>query len=408
MSESNAVKSAAMALEQGKGIVRLAPNWVPRSFCVPGRRIKLHPDDYYAMGGERGGIDERWFCSTTPADNGPLTSENEGLSFIVLEDGGETKKFLFAEAVQELKGALVGERIWGEHKCWPMYSKFFDNKWALPHHIHHNDEFAGLTGQMGKPEAYYFPPQANNYGAEFPYTFFGLEPGVTKDQVRKCLEDFEKGDNKLTSISKAYRLDVGTGWDVPPGVLHAPGSLCTYEPQKASDVFAMYESLSSGDTVVPKELFWKDTPKDKMGNIDHLLAVIDWDLNLDPSFRDNRFMRPVPVEPLGQMTKTGYIDQWICYRSDAFGAKELTVLPGATVTIKDSAAYGFIMMQGHGTMGRWDIETPTMIRYGQLTHDEFFVSEDAAKAGVTITNPSKSDPIVMLKHFGPGNPDMKL
>jgi len=41
----------------GKGILRLAPNWVPRSFCIPGRRIKLHPDDYYALGGARGGID---------------------------------------------------------------------------------------------------------------------------------------------------------------------------------------------------------------------------------------------------------------------------------------------------------------------------------------------------------------
>ena len=83
---------AAKAMEQGKGIVRLAPNWVPRSFCVPGRRIKLHPDDYYALGGERGGIDERWFSSTTPADNGPLTSPNEGLSFIVFEDGGKPEQ----------------------------------------------------------------------------------------------------------------------------------------------------------------------------------------------------------------------------------------------------------------------------------------------------------------------------
>ena len=53
------------AIDQGQGIIRLAPNWVPRSFCVPGRRIKLHPDDYYALGGVRGGIDERWFSSTT-------------------------------------------------------------------------------------------------------------------------------------------------------------------------------------------------------------------------------------------------------------------------------------------------------------------------------------------------------
>jgi hypothetical protein len=54
------------------------------------------------------------------------------------------------------------------------------------------------------------------------------------------------------------------------------------------------------------------------------------------------------------------------------------------------------------------VETPALIRYGQLTHDEFFVSEAAAKAGVTITNPSKSDPIVMLKHFGPENPDLEI
>jgi len=223
---------ANKALEQGKGVVRLAPNWVPRSFCVPGRRIKLHPDDYYAMGGERGGIDERWFSSTTPADNGPLTSKDEGLSFIVFEDGGKVEKVRLLDAVAELKGEIIGERLWKEHKRWPMYSKFFDNKGALPHHIHHRDNHAALTGQLGKPEAYYFPPQANNYGGDFPYTFFGLQPGVTKEQVRKALADFEKGDNKITNLSAAYRLEVGTGWDVPPGVLHAPGSLCTYEPQK--------------------------------------------------------------------------------------------------------------------------------------------------------------------------------
>ena len=399
---------ANKALEQGKGVLRLAPNWVPRSFCVPGRRIKLHPDDYYAMGGERGGIDERWFASTTPADNGPLTSKDEGLSFIIFEDGGKVKKVCLLDAVAALKGEIIGERLWKEHKRWPMYSKFFDNKAALPHHIHHRDEHAGLTGQLGKPEAYYFPPQANNHGGQFPYTFFGLYPGVTKDQVRKALLDAAEGrDNSITSLAPAYRLDVGTGWDVPPGVLHAPGSLCTYEPQKASDVFAMYENITH-DQVVPKELLWKDTPKDKQGDVDWLLSVIDWDLNVDPDFARNRFMRPKPVRPVKEMEAEGYIENWICYKSTAFSAKELTVLPGRTVTIKDSGAYGFITMQGHGKFGVWDIETPALIRYGQLTHDEYFVSEKAAKKGVKITNPSQSDPIVLLKHFGPGNPDLTI
>jgi hypothetical protein len=65
-----------------------------------------------------------------------------------------------------------------------------------------------------------------------------------------------------------------------------------------------------------------------------------------------------------------------------------------------------ILLQGHGTMGTWDIDTPALIRFGQLTMDEFFVTEDRARAGVSIVNPSRTDPLVMLKHFGPGNPDL--
>ena len=395
------------AFEQGKGILRLAPTWVPRSFCVPGRRIKLHPDDYYILGGQRGGIDERWLSSTTPAKNGPLTGVNEGLSAVVFNDGKDEKQFLLTDAVEELQGALIGARIWNDHKSWPMYSKFFDNKGPLPHHLHHNDEKAALVGQFGKPEAYYFPPQLNNHGGDFPYTFIGIAPGTTKQQIRECLVNFTKGDNKITNFSQAYRLQPGTGWDVPPGLLHAPGSLCTYEPQKASDIFAMYQSLVN-DAVIPEELLWNGTPKESIGDYDALVDVIDWELNVDPNMRRNRYMDPKPVNPAEEMLSMGYSESWVCYKNGAFSAKELTVLPGASITIKDSAAYGIIMMQGRGTMGGWEIETPALIRYGQLTNDEFFISESAAKDGITIVNKSKSDPIVMLKHFGPGNPDLDI
>lgn len=398
---------AEKALDQGKGIVRLTPTWVPRSFCVPGRRIKLHPDDYYVLGGQRGGIDERWFASTTPAKNGPLTGENEGLSAIVVKDGSKNEQILLKDAIDHLKGAIIGERIWKKYGSWPMYSKFFDNMGPLPHHVHANDKYAKMVGQYGKPEAYYFPPQVNNHGGDYPYTFFGVAPGTTKDQIRECLVNFTKGDNKITNFSSAYRLEPGTGWDVPPGLLHAPGSMCTYEPQKASDVFAMYQSLVN-EAIVPEELLWNGTPKERIGDYDLLLEVLDWDLNFDPNMMENRFMKPLPVRDVNAMTSEGYIENWICYKSEDFSAKELTVMPGATVIIKDAAAYGMIMMQGHGKMGVWNIETPSLIRYGQLTNDEFFVTEAAAKEGVRIVNESDTDPIVMLKHFGPNNPDLKL
>ncbi len=406
METTSAVSVAEKALEKGKGILRLTPTWVPRSFCVPGRRIKLHPDDYYVLGGERGGIDERWFSSTTPAKNGPLTGENEGLSHVVFDDEGQEVQFLLKDAIDELKGEIIGDRLWDEYGAWPMYSKFFDNMGPLPHHLHHNDEQAALIGQLGKPEAYYFPPQVNNHGGDFPYTFIGIAPGTTKEQIKECLQNFTKGDNKITNYSSAFRLEPGTGWDVPPGLLHAPGSLCTYEPQKASDVFAMYQSLVN-EAIIPEELLWNGTPKDRMGDYDQLMEAIDWELNTDPQMMANRFMVPKPVRDEADMKAAGYREVWVCYKSDAFSAKELTVLPGQTVTVKDSAAYGLIMMQGHGKMGVWNIETPALIRYGQLTNDEFFVSEKAATEGVTIVNHSTTDPIVMLKHFGPANPDLK-
>jgi hypothetical protein len=164
----------------------------------------------------------------------------------------------------------------------------------------------------------------------------------------------------------------------------------------------MYQSVT-GDSVVSEELLWKDTPPDKIGEFEYLLEVVDWEANCDPNFAENHFMRPKPARSLEVMEAEGQNEQWICSKSPAYSAKELTVYPGQTVTIKDGAAYGLIMVQGHGRMGVWDIETPTLIRFGQLIRDEFIVSESAALAGVVIHNPSHNDPIVMLKHFGPNN-----
>src|SRR3954468_5048142 len=115
MEVSEKISLAQRALEQGQGILRLAPTWVPRSFCVPGRRIKLHPDDYYVLGGIRGGIDERWLSSTTPAKNGPLTAEHEGLSKIVFTEGSKQNQFLLKEAVDELKDAIIGKKLWDDY-----------------------------------------------------------------------------------------------------------------------------------------------------------------------------------------------------------------------------------------------------------------------------------------------------
>jgi hypothetical protein len=381
------------ALEAGEGLLRLAPTWVPRSFLHPGKRIKLHPHDWYAYGAHRGGIDERWFGSTTEAANEGRVW-HEGLSFVCFEG----QQFTLRDAVAESGSRLIGPAMFGKYGRWPVYSKFFDNMGPIPHHMHQSFAHARLVGQEGKPESYYFPPQYNNVDNNFAYTFMGLEPGTTKDQVRRCLENWSRGDNGIVDLSRAYRLQRGTGWLIPPGVLHAPGSLCTYEPQWGSDVFGMFQSLVEGREV-PWSLLVKDVPPDKHQDLDFIISMLDWEKNVDTHFKDHNYL-----EPITAASGDGWVDKWIVYGlvdgQQLFSARELTVEPGRKCTLRDAGASGWITVQGRGRLGRLALQTPAMIRFGQETEDEVFLSFEAAQRGVEVEN-TGSEPLVGLRYFGP-------
>lgn len=388
------------AIAAGEGILRLAPCWVPRSFLMPGGRLKLDPRDLYALGAHRGGIDERWFSSTTKADNGPGTPDDEGLSYTAI-DG---KRVLLKEAIDTLGDEILGADVMRERGGWNLLCKFFDNLGPIPHHMHQMEEHARKVGRNGKPEAYYFPPQYNFKENNFPYTFMGLEPGTTKDDVRRCLERWNEGDNGILYHSRAYKLKPGSGWQIDAGILHAPGSLVTYEPQVNSDVFGMFQSMVEG-RAVPWDLLVKDVPLEHHRDLDYLIGMLDWEANVDPEFAKHRVFHPAPVKSEAEMNDGGYSEQWIVYSTPHYSAKELTVFPGRSVTIRDGAAYGLITVSGWGSVGKMEVETPSLIRYGQMTKDELFVTAAAAHAGVGVTNRSDKENLVMLKHFGPGNPD---
>ena len=396
-STDNVRKILDRAMDATGGLLRLTPTWVPRSFLHPGKRIRLHPDDYYAMGAERGGIDERWFGSTTECAN-ENREATEGLSFCRFE--GEA--FLLRDAVDECGAALIGSQMWDQYKKWPVYSKFFDNMGPIPHHMHQSFDDAALVGQEGKPESYYFPPQYNNCDNNFPHTFMGLEPGTTKDELRKCLENWSKGENGILDLSKAYRLKRGTGWLIPPGVLHAPGSLCTYEPQWGSDVFGMFQNIVEG-RYVPWSLLVKDMPAEKHQDLDFIIGQLDWEKNVDPNFKDNNYLEPIVADQ-----GPGWCDRWIVYGTvdgeQLFTARELTVDPGCKCTLNDPGASSWITVQGKGRLGSLDLQTPVIMRYGELSEDEVFISHHAAVAGVEVEN-NGSEPLVGLRYFGPNTWD---
>ncbi len=387
--------------EQGGGIFCLMPVFVPRRFSRAGFRLRLHPDDYYALGTKRGSIKERWFSSVIPAMNGPLAPADEGMSYVLPFDGNTAGKFTLREAVDVLGRDLVGDELMTRYGGWPMYSKFFDYEVPLFHHLHLGFDAAAAVRRLGKPEAYYFPPEMNNYAGTFPATYFGFDPDVSKEEVMERLMMYEKGDNRSTELSRAYRIQLGTGWYTPPGVIHAPGSYLTYDPQWNSDVNSVYENIASGE-VYDYDFLVENCPEDKKRNLEYVMSLLDWEKNVDPHYRKHYFRPPVACPN----SDGRYAEKWVAYANDYIAAKELTVQPGQKVVVSDGAAYGCIIIQGHGRFGAYDAEASVMLRFGQPSNDEFFVSEAAAKQGVVIENRSRFQPMVILKHFGPNHPDM--
>ena len=239
------------ALGAGGGLLRLEPSWVPRSFMIPGERLKLHPRDLYALGGHRGGINERWFSSTTNADNGPGTPADEGLSYVRLD---ERQRFLLKEAVDDGRRPAARRRRDGAREGAGTSSASSSTTWGRS-----RITCTRATSRPSCSAARASPrPTTSRRSTTRPTTTsrtrsWASSPGTTKHDVRRCLENWNRGDNGILFLSRAFRLEPGTGWQIDPGILHAPGSLVTYEPQVNSDVFAMFQSEVEG-RITPWEL----------------------------------------------------------------------------------------------------------------------------------------------------------
>lgn len=378
----------------------MAPTWVPRWNNISGHRLRLHPDDIYAYGLSRGAITERWLNSVTKALNGPKTTEFEGLSFVVAD---EKKKdlILLRDFISELGEKLIGSELMEKYGNWPAFSKIYDYDRPLYHHLHIKEELAQRIGMHGKPEAYFFPLQYNQTPGQFPVSYFGFDPSTDQESIKECLRCFTSRDNRITDYSRAFRLQPDTGWYTPAGVIHAPGTLATYEPQWASDVATIMENISMGE-VTPYANLVQNQPDDEKGDVDKLIEQIDWEESTRPDYKQKYFRRPLPLPSNNEILT----QQWICYGNDWIGGKEIILAPGQSAKVKDQACYGAIVIQGFGRFGNFACETPGLLRFGQLSGDEFFVSESAAREGVSLHNESRHEPLVILQNFANNNPEV--
>ena len=155
-------------------------------------------------------------------------------------------------------------------------------------------------------------------------------------------------------------------------------------------------------------LLVKDMPKSKHKDFDFIVDQLDWDANVDPKFKDHHYLEPVPV---ADTRKEGFVDRWIVY-GKIDGATALhrqgtdrripaPHAPSRTTALTASSAS---RAAARSTASRSTARSSSASH--ELTEDEYFCTEDGAKAGVTFENTSETEPLVCLRYFGPEvNPD---
>jgi hypothetical protein len=370
--------------ERTGGVFRLAPTWVGRpGIIIPGRRIKLR-DDYLS---QDVAVNERWLASVTYADNGVynrVCPPDHGLSYLVI---GESRA--------QLKEALevCGELLLGKGRVWDVLPKFFDNWHRIPNHLHPCDEHC-TPGLLGKPESYYFPEELNMNRTAFPASPFGVDPTFSDTQILSYLRQYFKGDNRLTDLGNTINLLPGTGWFMPPCTLHAPGSLVTYELQAATDVTCIPESRVN-DMVMPPDLIDRDIPV-KVGK-EGMEAVCRYILSMircrnsgnTDNFRKEYFRPPARIRGSDEGSQS-----YVIYRTgrasspespDLYSSKKTVVTPTRSLELEERAAFGAVVLSGHGSVGvpgrePLPIESASMFPTRDSPGgDEFFVAVGAAR-----------------------------
>ena len=384
------------ALADGDGILRMEPAWVARDWLPAGRRLGL-PEDAYDVG-ERGTISERWLASTTKADN-RIGPPDEGMSYIAI-DGSE--HVLLKDAVAADPAAIMGKEYATTHGGLGRLAKIYDFAARIPYHVHQRQQHAQLVGRHSKDEAYYFPP-----GVEMgphPETFLGVHPWITQERAYDTLLPYLKDWNSDLILQHApgFVQVYEEGFEVPSGVLHAPGTALTIELQEDSDVLAMLQALNAG-LIIDKELMWKDVrPVDrKEKGEEFILELVDWAENGDPYFYENHRLVPQPIET----TRTpGHEESWIFHNNSGkkFSGKRALVDPGCSYTSVERGVYNILVWRGSGRYGGLDVKA------GDPDMDELLITHERAVRGVEVANTGR-DQMLIIKFFGPDiNPDVPM
>jgi len=405
------------ALARYDGVMLEVMGRVRRDF-LPGnwRSLGIHPGERALHGPRFGDLAELWFHATEPAIGG--YSAVEGLTMVK-----DPEAFFFLrDAVAEFGKEILGEAYHAKHGRLAMFTKIYSFDVNIFLHWHLNQKLASQVNQMSKEEGYYFAPELFPYGKQ-PYTYFGLKPDTTKEQVRAALskESWEKANTAL--LERCHKIDLkpGTGWLLGSLLIHGPGQIPTIEPQVMADNLIVGIPELEDGTPVTRELLFRDLTAKFRENIDLLVdETIDWEENCvsEEEWIKRHYLEPVPAS---KDQPPGVQDRWVVYgdfsknfRNESFSCKELRLKPGAETVLHDHGFTGAFVLAGGAVIGsdrHPDVHIaalPTFWRETELTRYQNCLSwtADRARRGVKIKNIHRSQDFVLIRSIAGGTKDM--
>jgi mannose-6-phosphate isomerase class I len=336
------------------GVLRLRPTFVHRFYPDLNRlgqnSLKKNARQF---------IPERWIGSSVEAIN-PQPIPSGGLSML-------TDDLSLRDAIKAAPDRMLSDELYRAHGAeFRVLVKILDPGEPIVFHLHATDaqvkkfpkNFKGH--RFGKDEAYYFLEAPKG---PMPYTHVGLYDGVTR---RELVNAVRKGPQYALELSPVIYQHYEQGFFVPAGLPHRPGTALTLEIQQPSDVYTLLETHAGGKPMSAQQMH----PGFK--TLDEAFGLIDFKLAQQVGkLKANRLI------PKAAQSKTrGGEIAWvfppeICKK---FGGKRIRVT--RSLTVNENSPFTLWYWKGAGTLnGR-------KVRAG----DEFFVTADAARNGIELTN----------------------
>jgi len=392
-------------LNANGGVLQLIHRYAGRTFCTPGRRLRLHEESYYPDYMNGTGLDELWMGCTVPIVTGVIDSRTqkapfrEGESHVLTPNG---QVISLQDLIASNPNAVMGEKVTEFSKSlfgkatWPIVSKKFDNLNPIPDHLHWTKWEVYDINSFDNPGV-----SASHYHT----TAMGLYSFVTKDQFLDCMKRFGQGEyNGIRHLAPHVMMQLDNGFVMPNGVLHSPTDLCTHELHVTMDEHFLAEDLTLDGRIGAADAFYacreEDYPKDRHEDWDYLVEKFDFAANQDPDFVQKNARPAIVAE---EFTDNGVNAKWIVY-GDFLGDQKcsilrLTVEPGAKTIFRPECPTLFHTNGGTGRVGKLEINYHQDMMLGKIYPEIGFITQAALAAGGVEVENTGSDPLVLTFDF---------